>query len=132
MINERAGSASKTHALSRLRRSGSSRELPRLRLTAPIWLTVVLVSTGCASADVRPGTGDLSFRLTWTGSADLDLYVRSPLGEQIYFLSGLPVFGLDQRRSAYAKRSFLRLLASGDVCLLNPSDTFDGATSPAL
>ena len=63
--------------------------LPLLRL----WPTVFLLSTGCASTDLRPGTGDLSFRLTWTGSADFDLYVRSPLGEQIYFLDRLAPSG---------------------------------------
>ncbi len=33
-----------------------------------------------------PGqTGDISFRLTWAGSEDLDLYVKEPNGEVIYF-----------------------------------------------
>lgn len=31
----------------------------------------------------RLGTGDISFRLLWSGSADLDLHVQSPLGEEI-------------------------------------------------
>ena len=57
-----------------------------VELAAALLLTVTSLSAGCASTDLRPGTGDLSFRLTWTGSADLDLYVRSPLGERIYFL----------------------------------------------
>jgi hypothetical protein len=34
-----------------------------------------------------PGTGELAFRLEWTGPADLDLHVRSPLGEEIWFSS---------------------------------------------
>lgn len=49
------------------------------------WTGPLLVA-GCGSAGVRPGLGDLSFRLTWTGAADLDLYVLSPLEERICFL----------------------------------------------
>jgi hypothetical protein len=42
-------------------------------------LTATLLWTaGCAS--VRPGTGDLSFRLRWSGDADLDLHVMDPRG----------------------------------------------------
>lgn len=47
---------------------------------------VVLLVAACASTAVRPGTGHLTFRLTWTGSADLDLYAQSPLGERVHFL----------------------------------------------
>jgi len=50
------------------------------------WLVLgVLLLVGCASGP-RPGTGDISFRLLWTGRSDLDLYVRSPLGERIDFV----------------------------------------------
>jgi hypothetical protein len=35
------------------------------------------------------GTGDLAFRLRWDGPQDLDLYVRDPFGEVIYY--GNPV-----------------------------------------
>lgn len=47
----------------------------------------VLCAEACASAAPapRPGTGDISFRLTWDGEADLDLYVASPLGEMVDF-----------------------------------------------
>lgn len=42
--------------------------------------------TGCASGKIKPGVGDISFRLLWTGEADLDLYVTSPLDERIDFV----------------------------------------------
>jgi len=46
----------------------------------------LLWTASCASAGPQPGVGDISFRLAWEGEADLDLYVFSPLGEQIDFL----------------------------------------------
>lgn len=33
----------------------------------------------------QPGTGDLAFRLTWSGCSDLDLYVQEPNGTLISF-----------------------------------------------
>lgn len=48
-------------------------------------VALVLILGACASAAVRPGTGYVTFRLSWTGLADLDLYVRSPLGETVDF-----------------------------------------------
>lgn len=35
---------------------------------------------GCASSGPHPGTGDVSFRLLWEGTADLDLHVEDPTG----------------------------------------------------
>ena len=49
-------------------------------------LGLALLSVACASTTAQPGTGHVTFRLTWTGLADLDLYVRSPLGERVDFL----------------------------------------------
>ncbi len=40
--------------------------------------------TACAS--VRPGTGDVAFRLRWEGEADLDLHVDDPNGSHTGFL----------------------------------------------
>lgn len=48
-------------------------------------LVSLFLVAGCASGRLRPGTGDISFRLLWTGRYDLDLYVTSPLGERIDF-----------------------------------------------
>jgi hypothetical protein len=48
-------------------------------------LLAATLATGCASGGLRPGTGDISFRLTWSGRTDLDLYVLSPLGERVDF-----------------------------------------------
>ena len=36
---------------------------------------------GCATS--RPGTGDISFRLLWQGTADLDLHVEGPHGRHV-------------------------------------------------
>jgi hypothetical protein len=49
----------------------------------PLLLLVVPIS--CASAGEEPRTGDISFRVTWTGTADVDLYVKSPLGESVNY-----------------------------------------------
>ncbi|MDY7096434.1 MAG: hypothetical protein SX243_25975 [Acidobacteriota bacterium] len=62
-----------------------------LILTVAVLGLVVAGLTGCASTapqpgTVRPGTGDLAFRLLWSGSADLDLYVVSALGEPIDYV----------------------------------------------
>ncbi|MFA6958653.1 MAG: hypothetical protein WC538_22520 [Thermoanaerobaculia bacterium] len=53
--------------------------LPRLLLAAAI----VAAFSSCASAPAGPP--DISFRLIWTGSADLNLSVVSPRGEQVDF-----------------------------------------------
>lgn len=52
----------------------------------PAVLMGIGISLACASTGTKPGTGDISFRLTWTGIADLDLYVLSPLDERIDFV----------------------------------------------
>lgn len=61
---------------------------PDTRRSALFVLTLLLYlgAAGCASTAPQPGTGDLAFRLVWTGPADLDLYVISPLGERIHYL----------------------------------------------
>ena len=41
---------------------------------------------GCASTHLQPGTGDIAFRLIWSGTDDLDLHVEDPNGHQLYFL----------------------------------------------
>jgi len=56
-----------------------------MKMKLPLVCLALLV-VACASTAVRPGTGHLTFRLTWTGPADLDLYVQSPLGERVNFL----------------------------------------------
>lgn len=47
---------------------------------------MALLVVSCASGGLKPGTGDISFRLTWSGVVDLDLYVISPLGERLSFI----------------------------------------------
>lgn len=47
----------------------------------PSLLLAVSLSSGCAT--VKPGTGDISFRLRWDGGADLDLHVVDPVGRHI-------------------------------------------------
>ncbi|HSM14925.1 MAG TPA: hypothetical protein VLA66_12740 [Thermoanaerobaculia bacterium] len=53
----------------------------RLAAVAPL-----LLALGCASRGPSPGVGDIAFRLSWDGAADLDLYVVDPDGERIDFL----------------------------------------------
>ena len=46
-------------------------------------LSVAFLSlfSGCATQDLKPQTGDVSFRLHWSGEADLDLHVVDPTGD---------------------------------------------------
>jgi hypothetical protein len=41
---------------------------------------------GCTSTKLRPGTGDIAFRLRWSGPADLDLRVEDPNGHELSFI----------------------------------------------
>lgn len=43
-----------------------------------------LVATACRSVPTA-GTGDVAFRLVWSGQSDLDLHVQDPAGEGIFF-----------------------------------------------
>lgn len=47
---------------------------------------LLLVLGACTSAGSRAGTGDVAFRLTWEGAADLDLQVEDPTGAKLTFL----------------------------------------------
>lgn len=53
------------------------------------WLLAsMLLLAGCTAhraATRQPGTGDLAFRLSWQGTADLDISVREPSGTCISF-----------------------------------------------
>ena len=49
-------------------------------------LFITILASGCATGGLHPGTGDISFRISWTGMADLDLYAVSPLGERLNFI----------------------------------------------
>jgi len=51
-----------------------------------LFVPLLLLLAACASSGPKPGVGDISFRLLWTGESDLDLYVMSPLGERIDFV----------------------------------------------
>ena len=47
----------------------------------------LLVLAGCASSPpLAPGTGDVSFRLVWSGTTDLDLHVEDPSGDELSFI----------------------------------------------
>lgn len=60
--------------------------MPRLR-TLRIWIAVALACGpgACATGHQIAGTGDISFRLQWEGTADLDLMVTEPSGQKIWF-----------------------------------------------
>ena len=63
------------------RRDTMSRPAIGGRWAGPLFL--ILLMFGCSTApdtDLRPGTGDISFRLIWEGDADLDLHVEDPGG----------------------------------------------------
>ena len=51
-----------------------------------IIMLVHFLITSCAlSSKLKPGTGDIAFRLHWEGTADLDLHVVDPPGDEIYY-----------------------------------------------
>lgn len=50
-----------------------------------------LLAMGCVSSGVQPGTGDVSFRLRWQGTADLDLHVEDPKGRHTSMLASIAV-----------------------------------------
>jgi hypothetical protein len=54
---------------------------------APLLAIAVGLSGACATGRgvTTAGTGDISFKLLWTGPADLDLHVTDPHGEEISF-----------------------------------------------
>ncbi len=76
------------------------------RLALCLGLTLGLLTLGCASQKLRPGTGDVSFRLVWEGSADLDLHVTDPLGRHtgvaLAAARGTPAEQLEAARAALA------------------------------
>ncbi|MCG8455218.1 MAG: hypothetical protein MI919_02985 [Holophagales bacterium] len=60
----------------------------------------ILFLTGCASAGVRPGTGDISFRLRWEGTSDLDLHVFDPAGRHVGVMTWEDLWNPDDSLSA--------------------------------
>jgi hypothetical protein len=56
----------------------------RVRTGRRALLAAALLAAGC-SAHRTAGTGDVAFRLTWSGISDLDLLVEDPAGECIFF-----------------------------------------------
>lgn len=53
------------------------------RVSLGLAFAFALLSGGCATQALKPGTGDVSFRLHWQGEADLDLHVVAPDGEHV-------------------------------------------------
>ncbi len=78
-----------------------------LRLALAV-LVLCLVGVGCASQGLKPGTGDISFRLHWEGDLDLDLHVVDPLdrhtGMTVFASTGTPEDQLSAIREALAAR----------------------------
>ena len=52
--------------------------MPRLVSQLLVLAVVFLTLGACASTGLQPQTGDVSFRLRWSGEADLDLHVLDP------------------------------------------------------
>lgn len=59
-------------------------QLPsRILHRVSLMVSVCLFSLFAGCATTRPGTGDISFRLLWDGSADLDLHAEDPYGRHV-------------------------------------------------
>jgi hypothetical protein len=52
---------------------------------APLACAAACSFAACATFSSGGGAGDIAFRLVWSGPADLDLIVRTPLGDEIAF-----------------------------------------------
>lgn len=84
--------------------------MPR-RSTCVLFI-LVLLATACATT--KPGTGDISFRLRWDGSADLDLHVTDPAGRHIGTEMRIGAVDLEDARRQAEEQLRLRE-ASADV-----------------
>ncbi|MCP4658831.1 MAG: hypothetical protein GY856_25755, partial [bacterium] len=62
----------------------SRKEPGRLPIRALSILAAILLAS-CAT--MKPGIGDIAFRLRWQGSADLDLHVEDPDGGHVSFFT---------------------------------------------
>lgn len=87
----------------------ASRHRPQPLRTAALLLiaAAALLTVACASQQLRPGTGDVSFRLRWQGDADLDLHVMDPLARHTgvsLFITGAPEAQLEAARADLAAR----------------------------
>ncbi|MCH7639118.1 MAG: hypothetical protein IH855_06605 [Bacteroidetes bacterium] len=58
-------------------------------IEAPDWLSGIIPQNGTGGTTVvdgvEVGTGDVRVTLTWNTSADIDLHVTDPMGEEVYF-----------------------------------------------
>ena len=103
-------------------RAGDSATLERVhRAAVPLLLVAAALAPACRSLP-KPGTGDLTFRVRWTGAADLDLYVTSPAEERVDFLhKEVPSGGtLDLDCNVTALK--VRELAEGEPDVPEPED----------
>ena len=67
---------------------------------AMLLLVVTVAVAGCASSGVRPGTGDISVRLRWQGTSDLDLHVLDPVGRHVGVMTWEDLWNPDEALSA--------------------------------
>jgi hypothetical protein len=76
----------------------NDRNDPGFRSLAACSLLGLALLAGCTAhhrPSLKPGTGDVAFRLSWEGQSDLDLMVQDPTGECIsYFGRQAPSGGL--------------------------------------
>src|SRR5262245_18611683 len=83
------------------------------------WLLVFATLAGCAT--LKPQTGDVSFRLLWSGKADLDLHVLDPGGGHV----GLPFL----QAAALDRERYAAVIAQWQA---SPSGSLDGKTAGVL
>lgn len=58
---------------------------PMLVLAAALLAGSSLACSSTSTSRLRPGTGDVAFRLVWEGESDLDLFVADPAGSCAFF-----------------------------------------------
>ena len=75
-------------------------------------LVALLLSLAGCTANVSPNSrlevGDISFRLSWEGDADLDLHVREPGGHHLGFVQPfIPCKGTEKENEAFSGPHFM-------------------------
>ena len=65
--------------------------MARRLFTTAFMILIPCLAASCSAhraarlGGISAGTGDVAFRLVWTGTSDLDLYVQDPAGNCVFF-----------------------------------------------